>query len=137
MLRCAASGGLLAFWGSLAWFLYQDYRATSALLRTRHEKAGRLVVIASDNNQPVPGDVLPLVHSTTMGRSASNTIQIDDQFASNHHARVIHRMGQWWLEDQHSRNGTALNGQRIDEPVVLSTGDIIGIGAVELRLELD
>jgi pSer/pThr/pTyr-binding forkhead associated (FHA) protein len=44
---------------------------------------------------------------------------------------------QWWLEDQGSRNGTLLNGTRIVDPTVVSTGDVIGIGRTELKLELE
>jgi pSer/pThr/pTyr-binding forkhead associated (FHA) protein len=47
------------------------------------------------------------------------------------------RAGQWWLEDRESRNGTLLNGERLHGPAVVSAGDIIGIGEIELRLELE
>jgi pSer/pThr/pTyr-binding forkhead associated (FHA) protein len=47
------------------------------------------------------------------------------------------RSGQWWLEDRGSSNGTRLNGYRVEEPIVLSAGDIIGIGQLELKLELE
>ncbi len=34
-------------------------------------------------------------------------------------------------------NGTLLNGYRVEEPIVLSAGDVISVGQVELKLELD
>jgi pSer/pThr/pTyr-binding forkhead associated (FHA) protein len=47
------------------------------------------------------------------------------------------REGQWWLEDQGSRNGTLLNGTRIAGPTVVSAGDVIGVGRTQLKLELE
>jgi hypothetical protein len=132
ILRLIAGGCLLLFMGSIAYYLIQEVRPISAV-----PVRGRLVVIASENSHPAAGDSLPLTPATTLGRSSTNTIQIDDRFASNEHARVVQRMGQWWLEDQQSSNGTQLNGSPVEEPVVLSAGDVISIGAVQLRLELD
>jgi len=74
---------------------------------------------------------------TSLGRAPTNTIVLDDTFCSHQHARVLRRDGQWWLEDQNSSNGTRLNGEPISEPVVLSSGDVIGIGQLELRVELE
>lgn len=97
---------------------------------------GRLVVLANPTSYPPKGSILPLTASTTLGRSPANTIQVEDKYASNEHARVVWRLGQWWLEDQHSSNGTRVNDMPVTEPMVLSTGDIIAIGEVELRFEL-
>ena len=43
-------------------------------------------------------------------------------------------LDQLYLKDEGSRNGTYLNGERIDRPVVIQRDDIIGIG--ETRLEV-
>jgi pSer/pThr/pTyr-binding forkhead associated (FHA) protein len=45
------------------------------------------------------------------------------------------RNGQWWLEDRDSRNGTLLNDMPVDTPLIVSHGDVIGIGQVQLRFE--
>ncbi|HLA44605.1 MAG TPA: FHA domain-containing protein, partial [Aggregatilineales bacterium] len=115
----------------------RDYRAVAEKTQMRWQVRGHLVVIANETTSPAPGTTLPLAPATTLGRAPGNTIQIDDRFASNEHARVVQRLGRWWLEDQHSRNGTRLNGVPVEEPVVLSSGDVISIGSVDLRLELD
>ena len=41
----------------------------------------------------------------------------------------------WWLEDLGSRNGTMLNDLKLVKPTPLAEGDVIGIGALRLRLE--
>lgn len=50
------------------------------------------------------------------------------------HCAIVHRGDKLYLRDEGSRNGTYLNGERIDRPVVLQRDDIIGVG--ETRLEI-
>lgn len=57
-----------------------------------------------------------------------------DGRVSKIHCAIIHRGDKLYLKDEGSRNGTYLNGERIDRPVVLQRDDIIGIG--ETRLEI-
>ena len=47
------------------------------------------------------------------------------------------RNGQWWLEDRASRNGTLLNGVPVQQPVIVTDGDVIGIGNYHFRLEME
>lgn len=52
----------------------------------------------------------------------------DDVHASREHARLVCDGGDWYLED-HSRNGTFVNGQRVhNSRVRLNSGDRIKIG---------
>jgi pSer/pThr/pTyr-binding forkhead associated (FHA) protein len=67
----------------------------------------------------------------------SNTVVIEDSFASTEHARLSQRTGRWWLEDLGSTNGTRLNGEPLTAPAIVTTGDEIGIGHVRLRIELE
>ena len=51
------------------------------------------------------------------------------------HARVLRRAGdQCLIEDLGSRNGTFLNGRRVDEPQVLTPGDTIKVGTTTLQV---
>jgi pSer/pThr/pTyr-binding forkhead associated (FHA) protein len=81
------------------------------------------------------GTVFPLRTVNSLGRSPANTVVIPDTYASSQHALLAQREGQWWLEDRNSRNGTLLNGGRIEEPTIVSSGDLIGVGRTQLRLE--
>jgi pSer/pThr/pTyr-binding forkhead associated (FHA) protein len=74
---------------------------------------------------------------TSIGRSPSNTVVIADTYASSQHALLAWREGHWWLEDRESRNGTRLNGELVEEPRLVSTGDVIRLGQTKLRLEVD
>jgi hypothetical protein len=136
-LRVAAGLLLLVFVGAVFVMMWRDYRAITREVDTRTKRRGRLVVMRADGTGMRIGTAFPLLPLTSLGRSPTNTITLNDTFASGEHALVTLRGGQWWLEDRGSSNGTMLNGYRIEEPVVISTGDVIGVGQVELKLELE
>ena len=50
----------------------------------------------------------------TIGRSADSTLVIDDDYASNHHARIYPHEQNWVVEDLGSTNGTYLRRTRVD-----------------------
>lgn len=134
-LRFAAALVLLGFVGAVFAVLWADYRAAVRALEASRRQHGRLIVL--DGTAQGLGVSYPLMAVTTLGRSPANTIVLDDSFASQEHALVVQRAGQWWLEDRRSSNGTRLNGEPITEPVVISSGDVIEIGRVSLRIELE
>ncbi|MBM2850996.1 MAG: putative domain containing protein, partial [Anaerolineales bacterium] len=74
---------------------------------------------------------------TSIGRASTNTIPLPDETASLEHALITHRNGKWWLEDLDSRNGTTLNGQAVTTPTVVSTGDVVGLGRTQFKLEVE
>lgn len=134
LLRFGSAAALLTFLGAIAYILWRDMQPIS----TSQDKVfGHLIVTQNEHATPPVGARLPLFTTTTLGRAPVNIIRLEEPFASNEHTRVVRRKGQWWVEDQHSSNGTYLNGMRIDDPVVLSPGDIIAIGSLHLRLELN
>lgn len=57
-----------------------------------------------------------------------------DGRVSKIHCVIVHRGDKLYLKDEGSRNGTYLNGERLDRPVVIQRDDIIGVG--ETRLEV-
>ena len=81
--------------------------------------------------------LFPLDGETTLGRSRKNDIPIEDPAISRRHARLTTRAGEWFLWDLSSRNGTFVNGHRV-QICQLHPGDRIQIGSVHLRfLEMD
>jgi len=77
-------------------------------------------------------EVLLTQDSTTIGRGADNDIRIDNTLASTHHARVIQKGDQCFLEDLNSTNGTIINSEKV-KTKELQDGDVIFIGKHELR----
>jgi pSer/pThr/pTyr-binding forkhead associated (FHA) protein len=70
--------------------------------------------------------------SVVMGRQASCAIQIDDIHSSRRHAQVIRVKSGYEVVDLKSRNGTLLNGAKVERKL-LRNGDVIKIGEVEIR----
>ena len=70
-----------------------------------------------------------------IGRSPECDICLEDAAASAHHARIKMEDARWSIEDLKSRNGTFLNGRRIDSRARLDAGDRIKIGRSELVVE--
>jgi predicted Zn finger-like uncharacterized protein len=56
-----------------------------------------------------------------IGREEGDVITMDPETSRQHAVIEIHRDGTAWLSDQQSTNGTLVNGERITEPVHLSS----------------
>ena len=69
----------------------------------------------------------------TIGRTADNTVIIDDRQASRRHCEVRLTEVGYVLRDLKSRNNTKLNQDVIDRPMPLREGDEIGIGKATIR----
>jgi len=78
------------------------------------------------------GMVFPLDSRLTIGRGEENHIRLTHSTVSRQHTLVYLENGQAIVQDMESRNGTFLNGERIDK-AVLSDGDVIWVGDVALR----
>ena len=77
------------------------------------------------------GKRFELNRDITLGRDRSNDIVIEASDVSRQHARVERRdIGEWWITDLASRNGTRINGEALHGTASLSNGDLITIGGV-------
>jgi len=68
----------------------------------------------------------------TIGRKASNDIQIDNLAISGQHAAVVTILNDSFLEDLNSTNGTLINGQPAKKHF-LKDGDAIELGKYKLK----
>lgn len=132
-LRMLLALSLYAFLAAVMWMLWHDLRRAAAGHEAAHA-GGQLVVVQATDETLAPGTTFPLQPITSIGRAPDNTVCIPDVYVSAQHALLAWREGQWWLEDRGSKNGTLLNGMRIGGPTVVSAGDVIGIGQVQLGL---
>lgn len=136
-LRIIIAVLLYTFLGVMLWIMWRDLKAADQGEASRQRVQGKLVVSESEMQQVSAGHTYPLYAITSLGRAPTNHIVFNDSATSSEHALLVRRGSQWWLEDQHSRNGTTLNGHTVQEPAVVTSGDVIGVGRVKLRLELD
>ena len=87
------------------------------------------VVLADGSRHTLDGDLV------TIGRQASCTIVIADNNISRVHARFRASDNGWTIEDLGSTNGTKVNGVLIAEPTLLSHGQLIALGSLQLHFE--
>jgi serine phosphatase RsbU (regulator of sigma subunit) len=66
--------------------------------------------------------------SVTLGRSRENAVVLTDASVSREHARIFYKDGAWWAEDLGSKNGTKVNGRRVDKASRLTPGDVLQLG---------
>lgn len=81
--------------------------------------------------RPVP----MLTDPITIGRHPDNTIRLKDDRISRFHATIEPNAdGVWEIRDLGSRNGTKVNGKKVDQ-VELCFGDLIKVGKQEFVVE--
>lgn len=136
ILRLLAGLSLLAFLIILFAIVWRGMRQLDRQLQAPLVRYGYLTCQRRDSTDSV-AERHQLGAFTTLGRSASNSIVVNDDFASAEHARIVLEDGQWWLEDRRSKNGTRLNSAVIDQRTKLSDGDLIGIAKFTYQLTLE
>ncbi len=69
-----------------------------------------------------------------MGRQHALELPLRELSVSATHAEIVRERGRLVLHDLGSRNGTFVNGNKIEAPVALRNGDVIHLGQCELRV---
>lgn len=136
-LRILAAVLLYSFLGLAVYVIWQDLRRTGSRHQVRVSHQLRVLASANDDPSLTTGDVLLLQPVTWLGRNADNTIVLGDAAASGRHACLQQENGVWWLQDLDSTNGTLLNDLPLSKPATLAEGDVIGIGSLRLKFELE
>ena len=95
----------------------------------QHAVKPAALVLADGTRHPLDGDLV------TIGRQASCTIVIADNNISRVHARFRASDNGWTIEDLGSTNGTKVNGVLITEPALLSHGQLIALGSLQMHFE--
>jgi pSer/pThr/pTyr-binding forkhead associated (FHA) protein len=123
---------LYGFLGLAIYTLLRDLKQQGELLAAR-----QLPPLTITNTV----DAHPQSHRYTkpviiLGREPDCDFPLDDQTVSSQHARLSYHQQQWWLEDLASTNGTFLNGEAVTTPVVITHGDEVRLGHLEVKIEL-
>lgn len=71
----------------------------------------------------------------TIGQKLDADIFLNDKKVSRHHAKLLFKDHQWWIQDCNSTNGTSLNGKKIQK-AYLKSSDTIHISDFTLSLRL-
>jgi hypothetical protein len=98
----------------------------------RRSKGPKVLVVTAG---PLTGTRITLGDQPILiGRADDSTLVLTDDFASSRHARLTNRGGQWYVEDLGSTNGTFLDQQRVQGPLLVAPGQPIRIGQTALEL---
>ncbi len=97
-----------------------------------HPKAFRLLEILLENRPRALSKVTLASGENIIGRDRNAIVRIDDSTISRRHARIVVAGKRVTIEDLGSKNGTFVEGKRIENPRVLSDGERIQVGSIVL-----
>lgn len=81
------------------------------------------------------GTTLALGTATILiGRAPECNLVLEDDYASNRHARLTFHQGAWLVEDLGSTNGTYLGRTRVQAPTPVEPGVPVRVGRTVLEL---
>ena len=86
-----------------------------------------ILLLKSNNGIPIDSNLIILdTPIIKIGRDSSADLKLQDPFISRLQAEIYKEHEKWFIRDIQSKNGTFLNGNRIDEnPIPLKQGDTI------------
>lgn len=93
----------------------------------------KLVVLAGAKQ----GTEIPLKKEKfVIGRASDCTLRAGSEAISRHHCAILRGEGGLTVRDLGSRNGTYVNGEKIDAETGLKSGDTVRVGTLEFRIDL-
>lgn len=95
------------------------------------QRAGAELPVLIAQTGPLNGQRWLIDREMTVGRDPDCDLVIADRQISRYHARFIPEERGVLLEDLSSKNGTYCNGSRLEEPYLLSDGDLLQIALVQ------
>src|SRR6185436_3911215 len=107
-------------------------KAVQYLANVQQVTVSRLILVTDgrETSFPLNGETY------TLGRHKNNDISVADPKVSSFHARIDRSKDGFVLVDLNSRNGTFVNGKRI-ESGILKTGDEVRLGTARLLYKVD
>ena len=130
VLRLALTASLFLFIGWAFLTLWRDLQVYSRLLELRQPQPLTLVIQGDEGR----GSVHFKSPVVILGRDPTSDFILDEATVSAQHARLSYAQTQWWLEDLRSKNGTFLNEEPVHEPTVITSGDHIRCGQINLEV---
>lgn len=132
ILRLLMALALYAFLGTVLLILWRDMKRQSELLSLRKVPTIKLVNLSKGNAETYQYNT----NVVSIGRDPASDCHLIDDTVSANHAKLSYHHSHWWIEDLGSKNGTYLNQENADEPLVLTSGDQIRCGQVVLLVSI-
>lgn len=115
-------------------FLFAVMKTGVGAVRGQRRQAKNWTVAVERGPKELRGVKITVRGPVIIGRSPGSDIVIGAEYVSGRHARFSIMGQNLFIEDLGSTNGTAVNGQRITEPTVLKSGDVVNVGDVAIRV---
>lgn len=106
----------------IAKMIFQDIKSTQA------SKKGAYLKLIDDEAKD---KIYPIRESLSVGRDRYSDIRLDYNFISKNHFIIEEDTGEYYLRDLGSKNGTYVNGTKIDDEVILEDGDVIEVNDIK------
>lgn len=95
-------------------------------------------VTLTDTSQPDRCFQKPITQSLIVGLSRDSDICVNyDKSVSRKHCEILREGDRFFVVNHSQSNGTMVNGIKISEKTELKTGDLLKMGRVEMRVELN
>lgn len=95
---------------------------------TQVSKKGAYLKLADGEDKD---KIYPIRENLSVGRDRYSDIRFDYKFVSKNHFIIEEDEGEYYLRDLGSKNGTYVNGTKIDDEVILEDGDIIELNEIK------
>lgn len=129
--------GRLLFVALLYLFLFAIMKTGVGLVKGQRKKEKSWVLAVERGPKELRGVKVTVRGPIIVGRAPGADIVIGASYVSARHARFSLMGNNLFVEDMDSRNGTAVNGRRMTEPVALQNGDVISVGDVAIRVRFE
>jgi len=72
-----------------------------------------------------------------IGRDPDSDIIVPDETISLRHCKISYHHKQWWANDLNSTNGTFLNENPIESPIIITNEDNLRLGNVSFSININ
>lgn len=118
-------------------FLFSIMKTGIGLVSGQRKREKSWTVYVERGPKELRGVKIHVRGPVIIGRNPGSDIVIGAEYVSGRHARFSIMGQNLFIEDLQSTNGTAVNGQRITDPVALRSGDVVNVGDVEIRVRFE
>ena len=132
-IRLLITALLYVFLGWAVITVWLDLRRQAEIIRNR--PAAAAIKLLRDTESGVKAYQFNK-STVTIGRDPGCDCSFDDKTVSNRHTRLSFHHNQWWVEDLGSTNGTFLNQEPVSATIVVTTGDQIRCGNINLSVQI-
>lgn len=127
-LRAAETAFLYAFLLLVLYLLWKFYSDGAAIPNPFAHKPELILKSDEGNEIEFSSAKYAAMDVIMVGRGEQNQLILPSSAVSLEHGKISYERNQWWVEDNHSRNGTYLNETKLTTKTAILDGDILRFG---------